>query len=247
MSPKQLAALKQTKPLEYLKLLMNVRGLSTGGGSSSSTVSGSFSSIETKEEVLLCLKTMLFDVDLVEKLETNSLAGSDSKILLKKVGLRVASPTMVNFVVEVSYFLDQLLANLERKKDIHAKKLPKEQSQTNELTLVATSLTKVEYLQKSLNQEKLAFDTRATNITQWKKQVDEWKKCIEELETKIQEAEALQTTGSSKTEQQLNAEALVGVKHFEEVYYGPTYMRWMYLIKRYMKILKGYLKNQSRR
>lgn len=27
---------------------------------------------------------------------------------------------------------------------------------------------------------------------------------------------------------------------------GPTYMRWMYPAERYMKILKGYVKNQSR-
>jgi len=29
-------------------------------------------------------------------------------------------------------------------------------------------------------------------------------------------------------------------------FYGPIYLRWMYPIERYMKILKGYVKNQYR-
>jgi len=32
----------------------------------------------------------------------------------------------------------------------------------------------------------------------------------------------------------------------ETQHYGPAYMRWMYPVERYMKILKGYIKNRSR-
>jgi len=27
---------------------------------------------------------------------------------------------------------------------------------------------------------------------------------------------------------------------------GPFFLRWMYLVERYMKVLKGYIKNQYR-
>ncbi|XP_052735518.1 uncharacterized protein LOC128197505 [Vigna angularis] len=40
---------------------------------------------------------------------------------------------------------------------------------------------------------------------------------------------------------------LAPIKKVKETQYcGPAYMRWMYLMERYMKILKGYVKNRSR-
>ena len=118
-------------------------------------------------------------------------------------------------MAEASTFLDQLLVDLVKKKELQHKRLPKEKERTVELTFVNSSMVASEKLKKTLDKEKSDFKTRATNISQWQQNILILKKQIEGLEHQISEAGILQVVGFSMAEKALNDEALVGVVHLK--------------------------------
>ena len=61
---------------------------------------------------------MPIHVDLITHLEAYPSDGIKIKETLKKVDVQATSPLVLKFVVEASAFLDQLLVDLDEKKEI---------------------------------------------------------------------------------------------------------------------------------
>ena len=197
--------------------MVKARNRSTDGTSSASTASGGISSSETQEEILGRLKDMLFNADLIVHLESHPTDGLKIKELLKKVDVQTADAPLIKFVAEASTFVDQLLMDLAQRKELQAKRLPKEKDRITALAFVESSLAASEKLQQDLEEKKAAYITRRTQIFQWHQQILVLKKQIEGLESQISEAQALQAVGFGAVKQALNNEALVGVAHLERV------------------------------
>ncbi|CAK8560350.1 unnamed protein product [Lathyrus sativus] len=210
LSQEELAEMKKTNPLARLKLMISTRGSSTDKCSSSSTISGGSTPLETVDGVLQQLKVKLAEADLFEALEKNFVHGYGIKSLLKKLDVPNASSAAVNFVVAFGPLFDQIFADFQRKNEARTKMKPKEDTRSKEWSLANESNDRAEQLENALRKEDEHVAALDAKILKWKKE-------IEALQLKVKEAEGEKVDLRKTSQQQLDAVALIGIQHFENV------------------------------
>lgn len=124
--------MKKTNQRSYLKLMMSTIGNSTDKCSSSSTVSGGNTLLETVDGIIQQLKSKLVEDDLFEALEQKFIHSYGIKSLLKKLDVLDAPNDVANFVVAFDPIFDQIIADFQRKYEVQAKMKLKEDTRSKE-------------------------------------------------------------------------------------------------------------------
>ncbi|XP_050909675.1 uncharacterized protein LOC127123507 [Lathyrus oleraceus] len=99
LSPEELEALKQRKPVEYRKAIISTKGNSIEKSPSTSIVSGGQSISKSGDELLLKIKEKSFNIDLLQLLENEDTFCFGIKYLLKQVDVLNASPKVVDVIM----------------------------------------------------------------------------------------------------------------------------------------------------
>ncbi|XP_050896158.1 uncharacterized protein LOC127102877 [Lathyrus oleraceus] len=114
LSPEELEALKQSKPMEYLKATNSAGGSSTEKSHSTSIVSGGQSTSKYGHELLLKIKEKSFHIDLLQVLENDTSACFGIKDLFKQVNVLNASIEVADVIMDLGFLINQVVAELNR-------------------------------------------------------------------------------------------------------------------------------------
>lgn len=170
--------LKWSKPLEYLKDIINSRGSLSEKSPSTSIVSGGQTTSQYDSEVLQKLKEKAFDIDLIQFLENDIVASYGIKELLKQIDVVHASPEVACLVMDLRMLIDCIITDLTRIREASNKIQSKLETQTDEWEAVTESIAKNAELEK-------AFEKNKKEVEACDKNIQVWEQKIKELQTKI--------------------------------------------------------------
>lgn len=134
----------------------------------SSTTSGGHLSVETTHQILHKIRETVFDVNLIQLLESNASACHGIKDLRKKVNVLNIFLEVAYIFFEHGFLLDQISTDLLRKQDATNKINNKMETQEATWDEFSNSSNKVDYLEQSYSTYKKEFNLCATNISEWK-------------------------------------------------------------------------------
>lgn len=109
LSSEELAALKQSQPLEYLKAMLSRRESSYEKSFNTSAASEDQSSSKPMDEALSKIKEKIFKGDLFLLLLVDRSAPLSLKTLLNQVNLLEASPEVANVILELGIMIEQIV------------------------------------------------------------------------------------------------------------------------------------------
>src|SRR4051812_568561 len=207
-TPSELAQLKQTDPLGFLKAIMNVNTPSPPELNVSLAVTAYSSDKEDIPSLLRQIKERFFGVNLVDVLNRDPIKSHNLNQLLKKVDLLQVSTEVSEVIVLLGSLLEQLQANILRKQNVEkelSKTIASHDSSWNS-AVDATKQGEALKLKHSENQKA---------IDDYEKKISSWKREIKVLEGKIKEAESSQAALKKSNQQYLLEVVQSGIKHFE--------------------------------
>lgn len=181
LSSKELAALNQSQPLEYLKAMLSRRESSSERSLSTSITSEDQASSKPLDEALLNIKENIFKGDLFLLLLANPSAPLSLKTLLNQVNLLEASPKVANVILELGIMIEQIV--------VDHKLLPQITEEIEKKVGVEPTAwdTATESTNKALEQEQTKEKNKA-EIEDHDRDIAYWEAQIKELHAKISEA-----------------------------------------------------------
>ncbi|XP_058764108.1 uncharacterized protein LOC131637531 [Vicia villosa] len=208
LTPIELEQLKNTDPVSFLKTMMNADNVSPIRLETSSNVLVEGDKKDDIPDLLHQIKEKFFETNLVEGLSKDPTSCFGLSNLLKKVDLLLVSEEVSQVIVSLSLLIEQLQAEILRKRNIDEQLKAKVTSHSSSWKAAGDATKKADALKLERSKRQKEYETCRPNIESWEQE-------IKRLEEQIKTVRSHQEEIKQSQQEELTEVAQLGIRHLE--------------------------------